>query len=134
MTDRRAGRAGGLVEVDHALLGRHETGERRHQLRHRGEPVDACAVTERAELPVRAEDGDGHVLDVPPVDLTQGVHAVILGAWSGALFLLSRRWRRPSATRAPSAPAAWSRSPGRRRSCRTAAILPPTRTARPSAA
>ena len=70
------GRAGRVVQVDDALLGRDEARERGHQLRHRGEPVDVLAVAARVELAVRPEHRHRGVRHVPAVDLAQGVHAV----------------------------------------------------------
>jgi hypothetical protein len=71
----RAGRPGGLVEVEHALLGRDQHREGRDRLRHRGQTHRAARVAthrQRALGPGHADGGEGNV---PAVDLRKGLHA-----------------------------------------------------------
>jgi hypothetical protein len=75
MADRRAGRAGRLVQVDHALLGRNQHCERGDRLGHRGEPDDARRVAVRRDLTRGIDDARGGELDRPVVDLAKCLHA-----------------------------------------------------------
>ncbi len=69
VANRRARRAGRLVEVDDPFLRGDERRERGNRLRHRGEPNGARRVATRRSDPVRVDDSRGREVDGPAVDL-----------------------------------------------------------------
>ncbi len=71
----RAGRPGGIVEVEHALLGGDEHGERGDRLRDRGQSDGATNVAAGGDRRVRARDAGRGERGVPLVDLAQRLHA-----------------------------------------------------------
>ena len=98
MPHRRAGRPGGLVEVDRPLLGGDERRQRGDRLRHRGPAEDERRRPTPRDLALRAQDGDGHVLGRPVVYLPERVHeAAILAPCDSPSS--------PGSTSASSAPA-----------------------------
>ena len=75
VANRRAGRSGGLVEIDDSFLRGDERCERGDRLRDRGEPNRARRVAVCRNLPVRIDDTGGRELDRPAVDLAECLHA-----------------------------------------------------------
>src|SRR5207244_6047601 len=71
---RRAGRAGGLVEVDRPFLGCDESRERGHRLRHRRPPKETPRVAAARPYALVADDGDRDVPGRPAVDLPERLH------------------------------------------------------------
>ena len=127
----RAGRAGGLVEVDDPLLRRDEHGHRGGELRDRRPGVKALHVAEnrldarRSPRPPRCAHGHASTCRKASIAST-------LSAWSGSSSPPERRSRIASATRAPCASGARSGSPARRRSCPATPTRPTTPTSRRS--
>ena len=75
MPHGRAGRTGGLVEVDDALLRRDQRGQGGNGLRHRGEPHGAGRFPANVNVPGRIDDTGSGELDRPVVDLAESLHA-----------------------------------------------------------
>ena len=75
VADRRAGGPGRLVEVDRALLERHQHGERRDELGDRG-PREASfdRATHLVDIARTRPHADGEVLDLPLVRELERVH------------------------------------------------------------
>ena len=130
--DRRAGRAGGLVEVDHALLGGDHRRERRHGLRHGGEPNDARGVASGRHGTGRIDDSRGGELGRPVVDLAKCLHAraILVASWSDETSPGRARTSRSWATRARSSSAIGCTSRARPRTRPTAPRRPRTSTTR----
>jgi hypothetical protein len=72
VTERRARRAGRLVEVDDPLLRGDEHRDRSRELRHRRPRKPAVPAAHRSLD--RADGGDRGVLARPPLDLAQRLH------------------------------------------------------------
>jgi hypothetical protein len=75
MADGRARRPGGLVQLDHTFLGRHERGEGGQELRDRGPRKRCSPVAGRARFSGRIGDPNSRSTDGPLLDLPQRLHA-----------------------------------------------------------
>ena len=71
----RAGRTGGLVEVDHPLLRGDEHRERGDGLGHRGKSNGECGIAVRRGASVLIDDTRCREVDRPAVDLAKCLHA-----------------------------------------------------------
>ncbi len=68
VADRGAGRAGGLVEVDQAVLDGIEDGQGGDELGHRRPAEGVARVAVAGDDPVRTDDRRGGVVGAPVVD------------------------------------------------------------------
>ena len=117
--DGRAGRAGRVVEVDRALLGRDQAGERRHRLRH-GRPAELASSVARAPpARTRRRDSDGDMLGRPaPRRFATRPRRLDTREWNGSSSPPARRTSPSRGSRARCASGHTCSSPG------TAPVMP----------